>query len=257
MRRYLTIACEGVSLAATLDLADGTSGLLIVSGGTETRSGPHAAMTRLALRIAAAGFPVLRFDRRGVGDSDGDDPGFDGAGADIAAAATALRAACPAVTRIVGLGTCDAASALALAHRNATLDALILINPWVVPPSSDLPPPAAIRRRYLDRLTSLDGWSRLARGRIDMRKAWRGLRSAARANEPALLAAQVRHGLAGADATVLLATGDATAQAFIAEHRRNAFPAVLHSRETGSHALIGPGDADWLAARVLGALAGP
>lgn len=254
MRRYLTIACEGALMAATLDPAEGDAALLIVSGGTETRSGPHAAMTRLALRIAAAGYPVLRFDRRGVGDSEGDDPGFDGALPDIAAAAAALRATCPAVRRVIGLGTCDAAAALALSHRAAALDALLLVNPWVVPPTGDLPPAAAIRRRYLDRLTSLDGWSRLARGRIDLRKAWRGLRSAARPTPPAPLAARVRQGLAEADATVLLAAGDATAQAFAAEHRRTPFPAVLHDRDTGSHALIGPGDAEWLQARVLDAL---
>ncbi len=55
----------------TLDDAPGTTGLLIVSGGNEVRAGAFAGQARLAAEIAAAGHPVFRFDRRGVGDSTG------------------------------------------------------------------------------------------------------------------------------------------------------------------------------------------
>ena len=58
-------ACEGSTLAATLDEAGGGTGLLIVWGGNELRSGAWSGQAQLAARIAAAGFPVLRFDRRG------------------------------------------------------------------------------------------------------------------------------------------------------------------------------------------------
>ena len=62
--------------AATLDSAPGTTGLLMVSGGNEIRAGAFNGQSRLAAEIAAAGFPVFRFDRRGIGDSEGTNRGF-------------------------------------------------------------------------------------------------------------------------------------------------------------------------------------
>ena len=48
MRRWLSFAVEGADCAATIDDAAGTHGLLIVSGGNETRAGAHRGMARLA-----------------------------------------------------------------------------------------------------------------------------------------------------------------------------------------------------------------
>ena len=53
MRHQLTFDCEGATLAASLDEAPGTTGLLIVSGGNEIRSGAHRGMALLAQRVAA------------------------------------------------------------------------------------------------------------------------------------------------------------------------------------------------------------
>ena len=61
--------------------------------------------------IAAAGFPVFRFDRRGIGDSEGDNRDFRKSSKDIAAALLAFRAIAPQVQRVTGFGNCDAASA--------------------------------------------------------------------------------------------------------------------------------------------------
>jgi len=80
MRRQLSFACEGAALAASLDEAPGATGLLIVSGGNEIRSGAHRGMAMLAGRVAAAGFPVFRFDRRGIGDSEGVNGGYESSG---------------------------------------------------------------------------------------------------------------------------------------------------------------------------------
>ena len=66
-RRHITFPCEGAWLFGSLDEAPGAVGLLLVSGGREIRSGAFAGQARLAAEVAAAGFPVLRFDRRGVG----------------------------------------------------------------------------------------------------------------------------------------------------------------------------------------------
>src|SRR5690606_34577057 len=109
-RRHVTFACEGETLVGTLDEAAGASGLLLVSGGNEIRAGAFAGQARLAARLAAAGHPVFRFDRRGIGDSTGENAGFLGSGPDLAAALAALRAEQPSLERGVGFGHCDARS---------------------------------------------------------------------------------------------------------------------------------------------------
>ncbi|OZA91133.1 MAG: esterase, partial [Erythrobacter sp. 34-65-8] len=85
-RLALTFECQGQALAGTLDTAPGKTGLLIVSGGNEIRAGAFSGQARLAAQIAGAGFPVFRFDRRGVGDSEGENKGFRHSAKDIAAA---------------------------------------------------------------------------------------------------------------------------------------------------------------------------
>src|SRR3546814_3934475 len=91
MRHHLTFACEGAALAATLDEAPGTTGLLIVSGGNEIRSAAHLGMAMLSQRIAAAGHTVFRFYHRRIGDRAGTHGAFDTTRPDIAAALTTPR----------------------------------------------------------------------------------------------------------------------------------------------------------------------
>jgi pimeloyl-ACP methyl ester carboxylesterase len=95
MRRPLSFPCGAETLAGTLDPGEGSTGLLIVNGGTQIRIGAHRGMQALAARVAATGYPVFRFDRRGVGDSDGSDPGFRDSSPDITAAVAAFRAEAP------------------------------------------------------------------------------------------------------------------------------------------------------------------
>jgi hypothetical protein len=98
-------------------------------------------MAMLAQRLAATGTPVFRYDRRGVGDSTGDNGGFLNAEPDLIAAAAEFRYAAPHVARLIGFGNCDAASTLALFGRWAGLDKVVLANPWVIEPIDELPPP--------------------------------------------------------------------------------------------------------------------
>jgi exosortase A-associated hydrolase 1 len=215
MRTTLSFDCEGCSLAATIDRAHSKTGLLIVSGGNEIRIGAHRGMAKLAGDIAAAGYPVFRFDRRGIGDSEGENGGFMASGPDIAAAIAAFRAACPDLTNIVAFGNCDAASALLL-HRPAGITAHVLSNLWVVERTDELPPPAAIRARYAERLKDPKAWIGLFTGAVNLRKLIGGLMRISKPQAPASLAQDVAAGLAAVNGpvTILLAEQDGTAIAF-------------------------------------------
>lgn len=260
MRHHLNLICDGDALAATLDDAPGTTGLLILSGGNEVRSGAHRGMAILAARVAAAGHPVFRFDRRGIGDSEGDNGGYEASAPDIAAAIAAFRDAAPQLDRIVAFGNCDAASALLL-HQPLLIDALILANPWTYESDGDdaaaepaLPPATAIRARYWSRLTDPKSLLRLLKGEIDLKKLARGLsalgKSAAPPPAPDNLAARLDAALAAltCPATILLATGDRTAQAFLERCDPGAVP--TQRLDSPSHSFAGE-DADWLAAQIL------
>nr|WP_274615788.1 hydrolase 1, exosortase A system-associated [Sphingomonas sp. ACRSK] len=252
--------CAGERLAATLDEAPGSTGLLIVSGGNELRIGAHRGMALLAQRIAAGGWPVFRYDRRGIGDSTGENRGFADSGADLVAATAAFRAEAPGVSRILGFGNCDAATTLALFHQAAGIDALLLANPWLVESTGDTPPAAAVRARYAERLGDPAQWLRLLRGQVDLRKLARGLRTVTQA-APTGLAERVAEALAGSHvpATLLLARRDNTAIACADAWRGRAFDAVrsripMLEHDTASHSFARAPDAEWLHARVREAL---
>lgn len=263
MRHQLSFSCEGAMLAASLDGAPGETGLLIVSGGNEIRSGAHRGMAMLAARIAEAGHPVFRFDRRGIGDSEGANSGFENSGPDIRAAIATFRDAAPHMTRIVAFGNCDAASALLL-HQPLALEGLIIANPWTYDSGAEeagdpaLPPASAIRARYLSRLKDAKSLLRLIKGEIDFRKLFRGL-SALSAPAPAAvpdgLAARIDKAVAGlgAPATILLATGDRTAQAFVENCPAALNRVTVERLASPSHSFAGD-DGTWLADRILSIL---
>jgi exosortase A-associated hydrolase 1 len=257
MRRLLSFDCEGAQLAATLDDAGGTTGLLIVSGGNEIRIGAHRGMAKLARDIAAAGHPVFRFDRRGIGDSEGENADFERCGPDIAAALMAFRAACPNMRHVVAFGNCDAASALVL-HQPLPIDRLILANPWVIESIDDLPPPAAIRARYAERLRDPKAWVKLVTGAINMRKLVDGLLRIAKPTAPSTLGARVIASITAFQGkiTILLATGDATAIAFSDTWGKVAHPhhIPLTKLDSASHSFAGETDYNVLRDVILKAL---
>jgi len=246
VRRHVTFVCQGETLAATLDDAAGTTGLLIVSGGNEIRVGAHRGMASLAAQIAATGHPVLRFDRRGIGDSTGFNHGFMASARDIAAALAALRSLQPQLRAVVGFGNCDAATALVLHATNC--EALVLGNPWVVEPSGDLPPPAAVRGYYAARLRDPKAWLALLRRGIDLRRFVKGVRQAASPTPPSSLAASFVAALPGAPPhDIIVAATDATALAFMA-----AAPHVPVTKlASASHSFAGDVDRDALVALLL------
>ncbi|MBB4839479.1 exosortase A-associated hydrolase 1 [Sphingomonas kyeonggiensis] len=262
MRRLISFPCAGETLAATLDEAAGKTGLLIVSGGNEIRIGAHRGMALLAARVTQAGHPVLRFDRRGIGDSTGENGGYESSAEDIAAAARALRDA--GAERILAFGNCDAATALAFFHASAGIDALLLANPWAIEPTDALPPAAAIRSHYAAKLRDPREWLRLLRGGVNIAKLLRGLRKASQkpSEAPAGLTARLATALGGAQVpvTILLAKGDNTAIAFADAFKGAAWEAArartkVETLDSASHSFAAAADKDWLLQRVLERLA--
>ncbi len=255
-RRHLTFACEGSTLAATLDEGDATTGLLVVSGGNELRSGAWGGQAQLAAHLAAAGFPTFRFDRRGVGDSEGPNGEFRTSAPDIAAALAAFRKACPQLTRVAAMGNCDAASALMLA-QGAGCDALILTNPWTIEDDAAAPPPEALRGHYRQRLANPAALKRLLRGEVKLGALFASLLRALRpAPPPTGLAQDMAAGIAGfaGPASFLLAGRDRTAQAFVAAWQKG--DPRIRSCEVASHSFVEPQAREWLAKRVLEVLRG-
>lgn len=263
-RRHITFPCQGEALVGTLDDAPGQTGLLIVSGGNELRSGPWGSQALIAEKAALAGFPVFRFDRRGIGDSEGENGGFASSAEDIAAAIAAFRGNMPKLRKIVGFGNCDAASALMLTGGHG-LDALVLANPWTFEPESEseaepeaVPapmPPSVLRRHYLKRLTNPGALWRLFTGRVKLGPMAASLTEAAKADAPpSSLAQQMANGLAGftGTATILLAENDRTAQVF----RTNWNKADLRIRKCpdASHSFAEPQARIWLQGQILAAL---
>ncbi|WP_313441862.1 hydrolase 1, exosortase A system-associated [Novosphingobium sp.] len=254
-RRHFVFSCEGAQLVATLDDAPGDVALLLVSGGNETRAGAWNGQARLAALVANAGFPVLRFDRRGVGDSEGENHGFRSSGPDIRAALSALRKECPQVRRVVGFGNCDAASALMLAE-GVGLYALVLSNPWTIEGGAQDAPAEVVRDHYRRRLADPAAIKRLLTGKVAIGGLVRSLLAAMRPApaEPAGLAREIAQGLAAfsGEVRLLVAERDRTGQAFLANW--NKADARLQRCANATHSYVEPEAQDWLLAQILGLL---
>lgn len=257
MRRVMAFPGGGETLFGSLDDAAGRTGMLIVSGGNEIRCGAHRGMALLAAELAAAGYPVFRFDRRGIGDSSGENGGYASSEPDIMAAVAAFRAAAPHIERLVGFGNCDAATALALYGGNA-FDRLILANPWVVDQADELPPAAAIRSRYAQRLRDPASWVRLMTGQVDFGKLLRGLSKVSQnqSKELSALERSVFGALADhRDVSIILASGDATAIAFADAAARAGYRGPTLTIDTASHSFARASDKTALRKAIIAALA--
>lgn len=250
-RRHFTFPCEGARLAATLDEGDAATGLLLVSGGNEIRSGAWSGQAQFAARIAAQGFPVFRYDRRGIGDSEGENGEFRSSGADIAAAIDAFRMEAPHIERIAGFGNCDAASALMLAG-GAGLDALLLSNPWTFENADGEAPPEAVRAHYRQRLADPAAIKRLLTGQVSLRKLFASLVGALRpAPPPSSLAQEMAAGIDGFAGLIafLIADRDRTGLAFLSAWQKG--DSRIRKCEGATHSYVEPHARDWLAEQVL------
>ncbi len=163
-----TFDCSGHSLAAILATPDTSSkqGVLVIVGGPQYRAGSHRQFTLLSRDLASSGIPCMRFDYRGMGDSEGKLHMFEEVEEDIRAAMDAFFAHCPGLERIVLWGLCDAASAaIFYAHRDPRVNGLVLANPWVRTQQGEAK--TQLKHYYLSRLTNRDMWRKLVSGKFD------------------------------------------------------------------------------------------
>ena len=186
--RGVSFVCEGCWLYGVLSLpsplAPGARrGVVLVVGGPQYRVGSHRQFTLLARALAQQGVPVLRFDYRGMGDSEGEMRDFLDVDADLRAAIDAFTAQVPSVQEVVLWGLCDAATAAMLyAHQDKRVAGLVLLNPWGR--TEEGVARAYLKHYYLSRLLQPGLWRKIARGQFDyagaVRSFWRLLGNAAR-----------------------------------------------------------------------------
>lgn len=143
------------------------TGVVIIVGGPQYRAGSHRQFVLLSRALAQAGFAVLRFDYRGMGDSEGQQRDFLAVSEDVGTAISAFRQRLPAVSRVVLWGLCDGASAALLywhASRDARVAGLCLLNPWVRSNASLAR--TQVKHYYTKRLMQGAFWVKLIRGGV-------------------------------------------------------------------------------------------
>ncbi len=141
-QRALGFSCQGCRLVGIVDVPERPlpRGVLVLTGGPQYRVGGHRQFTLLARMLAPRGIPVMRFDYRGMGDSEGEPRRYDNIDADVRAAMKEFFLQIPEMTEIVIWGLDDAATAAALyAHTDPQVTGLVLLNPWVRDPDSARP----------------------------------------------------------------------------------------------------------------------
>lgn len=177
--RALSFVCGDAWLYGILSLPAAATtaharGVLIVVGGPQYRAGSHRQFTLLARDLAAAGVPALRFDYRGMGDSEGELRGFDDVNEDLRAAIDRFFLEVPGMREVVLWGLCDGASAAAMyAPQDARVAGLVLLNPWVR--TEEGAARATIKHYYRARLFDARLWKKVASGQFDMKASVRGL----------------------------------------------------------------------------------
>ncbi len=142
-------------------------GVLIVVGGPQYRVGSHRQFVQLARHLAESGYPVFRFDYRGMGDSTGESRDFRSVTTDIRSAIDAFIGAVPGLRSVVIFGLCDAASAaLMYCNSDDRVAGLILVNPWVRTDAGLAR--AHVKHYYRDRLLHGSFWRKLRSGRLQL-----------------------------------------------------------------------------------------
>jgi len=169
--RICCFDCHGERLYGILSLpaiaqTGALPGVLMLVGGAQYRAGSHRQFALLARYFADNGIAVLRFDYRGMGDSEGDARNFEQIGDDIGCAIDAFMQAVPQMSGVVLWGLCDGASAALLyGATDARVSALSLVNPWARTDAGLAQ--TYLKHYYASHLLSKALWSKILRGQFN------------------------------------------------------------------------------------------
>lgn len=129
-QRAIRFNCHGSGMVGIIDLPERPlpRGVLVVAGQPYSRLGAQRQFAMLARALARRGFAVMRFDRRGVGDSEGCDYND----SDVRTAVQEFCEQVPGVREVVLLAP-GSGAAIATASACARVDqrvrALLLLDP--------------------------------------------------------------------------------------------------------------------------------
>lgn len=180
-------------------------GVLIAVGGPQYRVGSHRQFLLLARHLALNGIATMRFDYRGMGDSEGEQLGFENSGPEIVAATDEFLRRCPEVKKIILWGLCDAASTIAMhSHKDNRVAGMLLVNPWVR--SETGLAQTYVKQYYWRRFLAPDFWQKMASGNLnfgetvrsvikDIEKAFRSPGSSGNDNQGTELSGRMADGL--------------------------------------------------------------
>jgi exosortase A-associated hydrolase 1 len=174
----IVFSCQKNDLIGIVHKSVGYSsiGVLLVVGGPQYRVGSHRQFILLARMLAANGVHVLRFDYRGMGDSQGDVRSFADVDEDIKSALDAFYQYCTDMQGVAIWGLCDAASAaLFYAYQDERVKGLILLNPWVFTAQGSAM--TYLKHYYLQRIMSPDLWRKVFLLQFDYRQSFASLYS--------------------------------------------------------------------------------
>lgn len=146
--------------------------IVIVVGGPQYRIGSHRQFVAQARAWSRAGYDVLRFDCRGMGDSDGAPRNFLEVQDDIRVAVDAVYREIPGLPGVVLFGLCDAVPAiLDFAPADERIVGLMMANPWVRSQASEAR--ATLKHYYARRLLQPSFWSKILKGELPPKRTWR------------------------------------------------------------------------------------
>jgi pimeloyl-ACP methyl ester carboxylesterase len=154
--------------------------LVFLHGWAGYRIGPHQMFTKIARMASEMGFPAMRFDFRGRGDSQGDAAATT-LSTMIEDAQRAVEVVCEetGVERVALIGDCSGSEvAIGAATLDPRIDSLVLWSAPIV--AGDRAQADAAKRRsiyssYLSKLFRRETWAKLAGGRLQPRMILRAL----------------------------------------------------------------------------------